>query len=196
MKHIVQGHRQPTLRPDDVVVALQLTIDAKVSFKDLSETTGLSVGECHNAVRRLGISALLSPGTRRPVRDLLTRFLLHGVPHAFPLVLGPPGPGVPTALSAAVFAGKVGSDERFVWPDAAGPDRGLTIVPLFPGAAQTARRNPLLYDLLAIVDAIRLGRARERRVAESLLAERFFPAGAPRGAGTPAGAPPGAGTPE
>jgi len=165
--------RQSTLRPGDIVVALQLAIETNAAFAELSATTGLSVGECHNAVRRLSISGLLGPGTRRPVRELLTRFLLHGVPHAFPALIGPPSVGVPTAHSAPAFAGLVATEERFVWPDAEGTERGLALVPLFPGAARTARHNPALYDLLVIVDTLRVGHARERKAAEALLHEKL-----------------------
>lgn len=131
----------------------------------------MSVGECHNAVRRLALAGLLSPETRRPVRELLTRFLLHGVPHAFPPVIGPPGPGVQTALAAPVFTGLAAADERYVWPDAEGPDRGLSLLPLYPAATRVARSNRRLYDLLAIVDTLRVGRPRERKAAEALLRE-------------------------
>jgi hypothetical protein len=39
-----------------------------------------------------------------------------------------------------------------------------------PGAA---RRDPALYDLLALVDALRFGRARERSLAEKEIAHRL-----------------------
>lgn len=170
--------RQPTLRPGDVVVALQLALTPSALFAELSATIGLSVGECHNAVRRLAMAGLLVPNSRRPVTELLARFLAHGVPHAFPPMVGQPSIGVPSAHSASVFSGKVASDERFVWPDADGTERGLALVPLFPRAAETAKRNPALYDLLAIVDALRVGSARERKVAEELLRERLAGPGA------------------
>ena len=169
--------RQPTLRPGDVVIALQLAIADKTGFKNLASATGLSVGECHNAVRRLAMARLTSPASRRPVTELLLRFMVHGVPCAFPAVVGAPSVGVATAYSAGVFTGKVSSEERFVWPDADGTERGLALTPLFPRAAQLATRNRALYDLLAIVDALRVGRTRERKVAEELLRERLSAAG-------------------
>jgi hypothetical protein len=36
-----------------------------------------------------------------------------------------------------------------------------------------ARSDPKLYELLALVDAIRVGRARERKLAESELEKRL-----------------------
>ena len=44
--------------------------------------------------------------------------------------------------------------------------RGLGIEPLYPTAPGAALRNEKLYELLALVDALRAGRARERTFAE------------------------------
>lgn len=38
---------------------------------------------------------------------------------------------------------------------------------------EAARRDPALYELLALVDALRGGRARERKLAQDELARRF-----------------------
>jgi hypothetical protein len=38
---------------------------------------------------------------------------------------------------------------------------------------KAARRDPVLYELLALVDALRDGRARERRMAERELSTRL-----------------------
>ena len=80
--------KQQTLRPSDVVVACQLADTPEVSFAKLAAAIGMSVGECHNAVRRLRLASLLNPVARRPAAELLFRFLVHGVPHAFPAQVG------------------------------------------------------------------------------------------------------------
>ena len=49
-------------------------------------------------------------------------------------------------------------------------------MPLYAAAPATAARNPELYELLALVDAVRLGRARERTRAKQLLRERIMSA--------------------
>jgi len=46
------------------------------------------------------------------------------------------------------------------------------VEPLYEAAPATAIRNPPLYELLALVDAVRLGRAR----AKQLLRARIMPA--------------------
>ena len=55
------------------------------------------------------------------------------------------------------------------------------MVPLYAGAAATATQNPALYELLALVDAIRLGRTRVRTRAKPVLRERILAAPAATG---------------
>lgn len=45
--------------------------------------------------------------------------------------------------------------------------------PLYPTAPLAAARNPSLYELLVLFDAIRAGSARERALAVQLLDERW-----------------------
>jgi hypothetical protein len=120
------------------------------------------------------MASLLSPGSRRPVAELLVRFLVFGVPHAFPPVIGPATVGVATAQSAPVFEGMVAGEAGFVWPDSDGTARGLALTPLFPRAAELPDPSPALYELLTIVDALRVGQSREKKVAEELLQTRLL----------------------
>jgi len=52
--------------------------------------------------------------------------------------------------------------------------RGATIEPLYAAAPATAKGNPAFYDLLTLVDALRVGRARERQRARVLLEARLM----------------------
>lgn len=65
-----------------------------------------------------------------------------------------------------------------VWPDPAGEVRGLAFSPLYSSAPRAARRDKTLYALLALVDAVRGGRARERKIALRMLDERLQAYGA------------------
>jgi hypothetical protein len=166
--------KQQTLRPSDIVIACQLTITNDMPFARLASETGISVGECHNAVRRLGAASLLNPVARRPASEILVRFLVNGVPYAFPAQVGAAVIGVPTALSAPVFSAHVTAEDPYVWPDLDGTMQGLALTPLFARAAELPSRNPELYDLLAIVDALRVGQVREKKLAEELLQRRLL----------------------
>jgi hypothetical protein len=60
-----------------------------------------------------------------------------------------------------------------VWPWHEGNTRGVGLEPLYKSVPQAALRDPKLYQFLALVDAIRDGRARERKIAERDLVHRL-----------------------
>jgi hypothetical protein len=68
---------------------------------------------------------------------------------------------------------RAGDEPLPVWPDQDGPVRGATFEPLYPSVPEAAKRDAHLYELLVLVDAIRDGRARERKIAERELVTRF-----------------------
>ena len=66
-----------------------------------------------------------------------------------------------------VFEGEV------VWPSLHGSVRGEALVPLVADAPEVAEENPELYRLLTLIDSLRVGRARERNLAASMLRGRL-----------------------
>jgi hypothetical protein len=65
-------------------------------------------------------------------------------------------------------------DDRVpVWPDPRGNTSGFAIEPLFKTVPMAVRNDRLLYELLALVDSIRMGQPRERNLATSLLNARL-----------------------
>ncbi|MCY1382295.1 hypothetical protein D9M69_703050 [compost metagenome] len=50
---------------------------------------------------------------------------------------------------------------------------GQAVEPLFKSCPRAVERDPVLYELLALVDAVRLGQPRERKLAIELLHERM-----------------------
>ena len=165
--------KQWSLRPSDIVVACQLTQTPSPPYTVLAAATLLSVGECHAAIRRLVAARLMNPSQRRVVPELLSRFLVVGVPHAFPALIGPSAVGVATAFSAAAFRASVAPPEAYVWPDGNGHAEGLALTPLFAAAVRLPLRNVALYEVLALIDALRVGDTRERQLAEAFLRERL-----------------------
>jgi hypothetical protein len=107
----------------------------------------------------------------------LVEFLVHGARYAFPAVRGPVTRGHSTGRAAPVLRERivVGDDLPPVWPDPEGTARGESLSPLY-GSASALRAivaDPELYAAVALVDAVRGGSARERKVASDLL-ERMF----------------------
>ncbi len=160
----------------DVLVALKLTLGGlRHSYADLAVQLGLSASEVHAAVRRLIEARLVDPTTKDIRCEALRNYLVHGVPHAFPARLQDITRGMPTAWAAPVMVQTtVGGDQTPpVWPDPDGTVQGAAVEPLYRSVPQAARRDPELYALLAWVDALRIGRARERSFAEKAISQRL-----------------------
>jgi len=102
----------------------------------------------------------------RPHSYNLAEFALHGAKYAFPGVRLPLSVGVPTSHSAPAFAGVFapGSTD-FVWPHPNGSVRGVGVEPLHPSVPFAAMQDAKLYEILALFDALRVGKARERGMA-------------------------------
>jgi hypothetical protein len=83
---------------------------------------------------------------------------------------------VPTSHAAPAFAGVFAEGhEPLVWPDAHGSVRGEGLLPLHPCVPGAALRDAALYELLALFDALRAGRARERGMANARLQKLIDP---------------------
>jgi DNA-binding Lrp family transcriptional regulator len=161
------------LKPADVAIALQLSLTPDVPYRDLAAAVGISHGEAHNAVRRLQAARLLRAGSRVVKTEALLEFLIGGVPYAYAATPGAEVRGVPTAHAAPPLAAEFAAAHAYVWPSAEGLVRGESLEPLYAGAVHTATTNPALYELLALVDALRAGRARERQRARDHLRQRL-----------------------
>lgn len=167
------------LQSRDVFVAmkLHLTPDPTISFARLGSEIGLSASTLHRSVRRLVDAGLLT--RQRGVKRLHLRdLLLHGVRYVYYVKPGEPTRGVPTAFAASPLDKIVSSGGEIpVWPDPEGAARGYAIEPLDERVPEAARRDPRLYEMLALVDAIRIGRPREYVLAAEELSLRLSPAG-------------------
>jgi hypothetical protein len=168
--------RQNALKPQDVAVALRLAEMPEASYAALSADLSMSPSTAHQSVERLQAAGLLRPDSRHANWHSLIEFLEHGVRYSFPARLGRHAHGVPTAYSGPPLASEIFSDDAIVWPDAKGNAVGQSMAPLYPNAAKLPHTCPSLYELLTLVDAIRLGRARERTIAVKKMKERLAPA--------------------
>jgi hypothetical protein len=133
----------------------------------------MSSSEIHAAVKR-GQAAHLLHGSElfgQPNVSALEEFLIHGIKYVFPVERGGASRGIPTAYAAEPLNRLIvrGDEPIPVWPYRKGEDRGIAFAPLYRTVPIAALRDPLLYKQLALVDAIRDGRARERQLAEQEL---------------------------
>lgn len=162
------------LRPQDVVVLLKLVASSRQRVwlgKELASELSLSASEVSESLARCRFSRLLAPdpGTHQLRARAVLEFILHGLPYVFAVHPGAQVRGVLTASSAAPLNKTFGVEPAYVWPSAAGEAWGAAVEPLYPGVVEAVQKDARLYELLALVDSLRLGRPREQPLAAKLL---------------------------
>lgn len=165
------------LLPQDVLVLAKLVSygGRRPAMAQVAFDIGLSPSQVHASLKRLERSRLIAPSTNEPQLRAVEEFLLHGVKYAFPAQRGEATRGMATAYAAPPLNAVIeaGGDPPPVWPSAEGSVRGSTLEPLHKSVPGAAKRDSRLYEILALIDALRDGRARERRIAERELTARL-----------------------
>lgn len=177
-----KSNPQIVLRPQDLVVLLRLALERGPAppYAVLATDLGLTASETHAAVERAVTAQLArkdASGKATVVREALRLFLQHGARYCFPATRGGMTRGLPTGYATPPLKQLIvaGSDPVPVWPHMNGTLRGIALQPLYPSVPDAAARNPALYELLVLFDAIRAGSARERALAIDLLDKRLQP---------------------
>ena len=166
------------LRPVDIAVLLKLCLPEAEhsSFQRLASELHLASSEVHGAVKRAQISGLIRhDGPKKVNRSGMMELLAHGLKYLYPVSHGPLTRGVPTSYAAEPLKSVIHASEHEipVWPHPSGTVRGYALEPLYKHAAAASLDDPAFYELLALADAIRDGRVRERAIALKLLEERL-----------------------
>jgi hypothetical protein len=167
------------LKPQDVVVTLKLCAyqSDRPPLANVAVDLGMSSSEVHAALRRARASKLIRVADRaeRPNFSSILEFLVHGLKYVFPAERGEITRGIPTSYGARPLKGLIspGGEPIPVWPHPEGSQRGAALEPLYRSVPLAALRDARLYELLALADALREGRARERKIAEQQLRLRL-----------------------
>jgi hypothetical protein len=171
------ANQQLALKPQDIVVLLKLCLTkAPLTYANLANEIFLSASEVHSSFKRIAAARLISqtdPRDVQVVRSPFRDFLYYGVPFAFPAVRGSMTRGMPTAYAIPFIREQIATSDEPppVWPYANGSVRGIALYPLYPTAPRAAEKDQQLYLALALVDAIRIGGAREREISMQALAK-------------------------
>ncbi len=133
------------------------------------------IASVHAALERSEAAGLYYGSERKILKQAVLEFLVHGLRYVFYAQPGPLSRGLPTAHSAEPLKSKLvaSPSEVYVWPDPQGVVRGQAIAPLYRSVPQAASNDPELYALLSLIDALRVGRVREQRLAASELEKRL-----------------------
>ncbi len=160
-------------------------VEAESREREAGALQGLGARPVSFAFRDLKVAArsreagllYLGETEKRVNRAALLELLVHGLRYVFPPQRGGLTRGLPTGASVAPLSASfsVETEPPPVWPYAEGETRGLSFSPLYKGAPQAALLDQELYKLLALCDAIRGGRTRERNLASGMLKEALTP---------------------
>lgn len=167
------------LKSQDVLFLLKLVSikNNDWSFNKIAIELGMSPSEVHAASKRVVKAKLASKqeGKIRPVIRNLLEFLTFGIQYVFVPERSGLIRGMPTAYAVEPLVSHFMSNNEPppVWPDSEGEVRGESFSPLYKSAPDAAKNDSELYQLLALVDAIRGGRARERDIAKKELKIRL-----------------------
>ena len=162
------------MRPHDIVVLLKIILlDKNWLNKDLASSLYISNSEISESLNRSMIAKLIAPDKKKVFKNALLNFIGNGLGYVFPAEPGPIMRGVPTAHSAPILKGLFSSNEVYVWGSPDGEAKGQMISPLYPNQVKAIQKDVNLYDMLALIDAIRIGRPREHAKAIELLTQIF-----------------------
>jgi len=166
---------QQVMRPQDILVLLKIVAQEEQNWyhHTLADALFMSQSEVSKSLERSRYAGLMDASRKKVMKQSLLEFLQYGILYVFPQQPGRVSRGVPTAHSASPLKEQITSNEKYVWPSATGADRGQSIIPLYPSVPRAIKLDKELYYMLALVDAIRVGKAREREMAVDLLKDVF-----------------------
>ena len=172
----IMSRIQFIMKPQDVVVLLKIIALGNDAWNQtqLAESLKLSQSEISQSLARSNFSRLINMADKSVMRHNLLDFLQYGLAYVFPQVPGPLVRGLPTSHSAEPLKNLIRSSEAYVWPWSKGNVRGHRIEPLYPKVPEAASMDSKLYEMLALIDAFRVGRAREKNIGIIELKKRII----------------------
>lgn len=156
---------------DIVVLAKLLLAPGNWTLRGLEEELGVPRSVAQRGLARLSQARLIEHKRGRANVLAAEELFVHGLKYLFPPVQVGEARGVPTAWAAKPLVDELAPSDSLppVWPDPLGEVRGLGIEPLHPAAPSLARKEHEVAILLGLLDALRLGDARIRELAEQRL---------------------------
>ncbi len=158
------------LKSQDLLVAVHRVLHPKRSaYAQIASDLHIGVGTAHRAF--LGAKAAgLVASSGVAIDANIIEFLVHGARYVFPPVyVGGNTRGVPTAGGAPGLSEQLLESAPIVWPDTSGRVRGQGLEPIHASAVAIASKDLQFYQVLAAIDLLRIGGARQRQVGADFL---------------------------
>ncbi len=163
------------MRPQDIVILLKIATlkDKSWLMKDIAYSLFISASEVSESINRSMIAGLIAADKKTLMKEALLEFLQYGIKYTYPQRPGAITRGIATAFSALPLSELINSEEAVIWPFAEGNVRGQAIEPLHPSVPKACLHDQELYKLLALTDALRIGKSREQGYAINEIRERI-----------------------
>ncbi len=164
------------MRPQDIVVLIKIISLQHTDWKnkDIANNILISASEVSEALNRCKIAGLIDSKKKNVNINSFIEFLTYGLKYVFPVQPGSITKGIPTAHSASPIKEQISTgNDIYVWPYSKGSSRGQAIEPLYKNLPKVVENDVLFYELLAIIDTIRVGRVREIEIAIKELHKRL-----------------------
>ena len=155
------------MRPQDIVILLKIVLWDKKDwqFQDLSRELHISGAEITASLNRSKLAGLIDYNRKRVNKLSLMEFIEHGLSYVFPEAPGALVKGIPTGHSHPSLIKKIMSDQAYVWPDIEGNSYGQAIEPFYANQIKAVKKDQKLHEVLAMLDVLRTGKIRERKIA-------------------------------
>jgi hypothetical protein len=143
------------------------------TVRSLADELRLPPASVQRSLERLASVGVFDARKRRIHVGACEDLFLYGLRFVAPTMVGGETRGLPTAWAAPPLVGRLAANDDLppVWPDPHGDVRGLEVQPLHPRVVSLANADAEMYGLLALIDGLRVGDARVRSLAVSLLLE-------------------------
>lgn len=162
---VKEGRRTKMIKGQDILLLFKLCeVEPEWRQIDLALDLKISQSEIAKSLARCRSVGLLMSDSKVS-KGALFELLVHSSQFFFPPEIGASTRGIATAWGVKELFPEIVSSEIPVWPHPLGNKHGSSLKPIYDTVPEVCLRNPSLYRKLALFDAIRIGRAREKSLA-------------------------------
>jgi hypothetical protein len=156
------------LKGQDILLMMKLAVGRATPDQNrLAQELFISQSEVAKSYKRCKQASLYADSIGVLKGHLLDA--INAIRYYFPGELGSPVVGIPTAWSAQGAFSDIRSNEKIVWPHIGGKERGLKLEPIYKSIPDACALDADLHFAMAAVDALRIGRLREVKIARQYL---------------------------
>lgn len=164
-----------SIKSQDVLILLYLLTKSEAwTQAEVAKALLLSPSEVSNGMSRCVNAGFINSEKSRINRLALREFLISGLKYVFSAEISSKVRGIATAHSASPIKESIAEGEDiYVWSYYLGTRRGYGVKPLYKSVPKIVGDKPALYELLVIVDTLRVGKVREIEIAIAELDKRL-----------------------